>query len=368
MLALLLPLCGVALVACLNALTFGRLKSAKPSHLPRVSVLVPARNEAQTIAATVAALLAQDYPDFELLVLDDSSSDGTAEIASRAGQGEPRLKVLAGAPLPAGWLGKPWACQQLARQATGDLLIFTDADVHWQPEALSALVAAFEESGADALTIWPTQQLGSVAERLVVPLMNFAVFAYLPEWGVRNLPWASLAAANGQCVAFRRETYAAINGHAGVAQAVVEDVALARRVKQCGRKLVMLLADGMLQTRMYDSWGGVRQGFGKNILAGHGGQAWALILSAVMHIFLFISPLGLALLGGRWALVGLAALALGIGARALSAAANRESPLWALGMPVSVMLMTVVAGQALWWHWNGGPVWKGRVLRPGVNR
>src|SRR5690606_28862766 len=147
---------------------------------PMVSILIPARNEAQVIAGTIRSLLAQHYPNFEIILLDDQSTDGTANLAAQAGAGDSRLRVIGGAPLPEGWLGKNWACQQLSQAARGEYLIFTDADVYWSVDALAALIELTQQTQADLLTVWPTQDTVSAGERLVVPLMALAILGYLP--------------------------------------------------------------------------------------------------------------------------------------------------------------------------------------------
>jgi chlorobactene glucosyltransferase len=366
----------MALVSVLNTLTFPRLGAGRrlpPGRLfRRVSVLVPARNEAGVIGRTVQAILAQDYPgELELIVLDDGSSDGTAQAALQAGCGDPRLRLVCGSPLPPGWAGKNWACQQLADQAAGDLLVFADADVRWAPSALDSVVRWMSRTRADCFTVWPTQETVTWSERLVVPMMMFAILAYLPEVCVRLIPWPVFSAANGQFIAFRRQAYQRIGGHAAVRRSVVEDVSLAWQVKRRGLRLVMSLGDGLICGRMYHNWRQVRHGFAKNILAGHAGSPAFLIFSALLHWTLFLLPwagLFAALFGpsspaGGVGRVSLAMIALGLGTRLLSAAATRHRLLDALFLPISVLLMTVIAAQSLWWHYRyGGPQWKGRQI------
>jgi chlorobactene glucosyltransferase len=225
----------MALVSILNALAFPRLDArAAESEPPFVSILVPARDEAPRVARTVGLLLAQAYPRFELLLLDDASTDDTADRALEAAQGAPRFRLLRGQPLPAGWIGKNWACQQLSEAARGDLLLFTDADVSRSPQALAAIAAQLSRSRADLLAVFPTQRTGSLAERLVVPLMALAVLGYLPVWAVHFISWPVFSAANGQCLAFRRAAYERIGGHAAVHSVIVEDMALAGAIKRAG--------------------------------------------------------------------------------------------------------------------------------------
>ncbi len=352
---------GVTTVA--NLLTFPRL-GAKPAPvatepLPLVSILIPARDEAQVIGDTVRALLSQTYPNLELIVLDDQSTDGTAAVARTAAAGSDVLRVQTGQPLPAGWLGKNWACQQLAEAATGDLLLFTDADVGWRSDGVAAVVAGLDAMQADLLTVWPTQETVTWSERLVVPLMALAILGYLPLLAVHSLSWPLFAAANGQCLCFRRTIYEAIGGHAAVAGEVVEDVALARRVKAAGGRLRMSDGNERVGCRMYDGWPEVRDGFAKNILSGHAGSVLFLLLSTAFHWLVFLLPWPLMLVDWRFGLVAAA----GVAIRAATAAFTHQRVMDALLMPVSVVLMTLIAGRAIWWHWRGGPVWKGRVAR-----
>jgi chlorobactene glucosyltransferase len=353
----------ISLTAVLNILTMPRL--TRPKEKPpglRVSILIPARNEAAVIGQTLDRLLRQSYPFAELLVLDDNSTDDTAVLIQQAAQRDSRIRLLNGQPLPNGWLGKNWACHQLAQAASGDLLIFTDADVGWQPEALAALVAQLEQEQADLLGIWPTQQTVTWGERLVVPLMALALLGYLPLPAAHQLPWPVFAAANGQCLAFRRRAYETIGGHAAVSDDVLEDVALARLVKKAGLRLRLSDGAGLITCRMYRSWTEVRDGFAKNILAGHGRSVPFLLLSTLFHWLIFVLPWIMLLfptarqMGWVWLWL------LSVGVRAGTAVATRQRLQDALLMPISVLLMTRIAFQSILWHYSGGPLWKGRKL------
>lgn len=349
----------IAGIAILNTLTLPRLKRRAPRHPPTVSVLIPARNESAVIAHTVRALLAQPEA-IEVLLLDDHSSDGTAALAHSAAAGDHRLRVLNGEPLPAGWLGKNWACHQLAQAATGEVLVFTDADVLWQPGALAAVLIELENTRADVLTVWPTQITQHWGERLVVPLMALALIGYLPVLAVHHLPGRVFAAAVGQCLVFRRAAYARLGGHAAVRASIVEDVALAAQAKGLRLRLRMAESAGLLHCRMYAGWAEVRAGFAKNILAGHGSIS-GLGLSTLFHWLVFVGPWLLAATAPAWRSWALLLIGLGVGVRALSAAVTGQRIRDAVLLPLSVMLMTVIAAQALVWHYRGGPRWKGRV-------
>ncbi|PWH12960.1 MAG: family 2 glycosyl transferase [Anaerolineae bacterium] len=355
------PLVIIALVAILNAFTFPRLRPTwLPKATPWVSILIPMRNEAQRIGETVQTLRSQDYPNFEVILLDDQSEDASAQVAQLATQGDGRMRVLRGEPLPAGWLGKNWACHQAAQHAKGEWLLFSDADVRWHPQALSALMAEAQRSRADLLTCWPTQETVTWGERLTVPLMAFTILGYLPVLAVHYLPFRVFAAAMGQCLLFRRSAYQQIGGHAAVRQRVVEDMAFAYAIKAAKLRLRACDANGLIWTRMYANWNEARQGFAKNILAGHANSVLFLCFSALFHWWLFVVPWVLAFLQRSWeaALFG----ALGILTRMLTAVISRQRARDALLLPLSVLLMTVIAAQSMWQRWSGHSVWKGRTI------
>jgi chlorobactene glucosyltransferase len=379
-----LALTGMAFIAILNTFTFPRLTAPfptprfLPSSPPRLSLLIPARNEAAVISQIVRGLLAQTYPHFEIILLDDHSTDNTATLAQAAANDDPRFRVLTGQPLPSGWMGKSWACHQLAQAAAGDWLIFADADVRWSPQALAALVSEMNHTQADLLTIWPTQITVTWGERLVVPLMALVVMGYLPVLLVHHTPWPAFAAANGQCLAFRRQAYEAVGGHAAVRNVIIEDITFARRIKAADLRLRMADGAGLIACRMYPDWPAVRDGYAKNILAGYGGRVFFLALATVFHWLVFLFPwlslftildLRFTIYDGAFAIryslfVPLLLIALGLGVRMLTAAATRQRLGDALLMPVSVLLMTRIAAQAVWWQWRyGGPKWKGRVVK-----
>ena len=176
------------LIALVNLLALRRLgRYPLPPLFPRVSVLLPARNEEAVIGDCVRSLLAQDYPDFEVLVLDDGSTDGTGDVLAALARTDARLRVLTGRPLPEGWLGKHWACQQLADAATGDLLLFTDADTIHHPQALRVGVAALLAERADLMSGFLRQRLHTWGERLTVPAIFWCFFCSCPSrWPITS--------------------------------------------------------------------------------------------------------------------------------------------------------------------------------------
>ncbi len=355
------------LTALSNFALMVRLRPQKnQADLSRLSILIPARNEAAVIGRTVRQLLGQSDQPFELIILDDGSTDGTAEVALEAAKGDSRLKIITGDPLPAGWLGKNWACHQLSKQVSPStkFLLFADADVTWAAGSLNGLMAEFERSDAALLSVWPTQQTITWAEKLVVPLMKFSILSYLPLVGVHYLPLSAFAAANGQCMLFKRHVYEHSGGHATARNQIIEDVFLARVTKMFGFKLRLVDGGGLIGCRMYTGWSEIQNGFGKNILAGHGDSVPFLLFSTVFHWMVFAVPfIWLMLTGSTWA-AGLVLLVLAL--RVVSDLFVGVRPglalLQAVLMPISVLLMTLVAFRALSWHWGTGPEWKGRTL------
>lgn len=287
-------------IALWNLLTAPRLERAgEPGALPRVSLLVPARNEAETLRETLPALLRIAYPELEVLVLDDESSDGTRAVVE--GHTEPsggRLRLLQGRPLPDGWLGKSWACRQLADAASGEILVFCDADVTVRPGALSRTVAAMQRRDAAALTAFPLHRFGSWIEAAVIPLVaQLPILTLLPLALVARTRSPALAVGNGQWLAFTRVAYEAIGGHAAVRDRVVEDVELARRVKASGLRLLPLVSTSLLEIRMYRSPSEVRAGFAKNVYALVGGRPTTFALAVAVFTLAGVYPWVGALLG-----------------------------------------------------------------------
>jgi len=317
----------------------------RPSRAPltvQVSVLVPARDEARRIGACVRSLV--DQGAHEVLVLDDGSLDGTAEVARAAG-----ATVLAGAALPAGWLGKPFACQQLADAAdpASSVLVFVDADVVLAPGALPAAVAALGD--LDLMSPYPRQEAPG-ATRLVQPLQQWSWLTFLPlRWAERSHR-TSLTAATGQFLVVRRSVYDRAGGHAAVRDEVVEDLALLRNVKRAGGRGGVVDGTDLATCRMYDDWAALRDGYGKSLRE---------LPPAV--------PVGLALLYlapllGRHRKQAYAAMVAG---RAIAAARTGTPVVDALAHPLSVALAI-----GLWCRssWSGEVIsWKGREV-PGRPR
>lgn len=263
----------------------------EPSSFPKVSILVPARNEESNIEDCLSSLLAQDYPDFQVIVLDDNSTDSTWEILTRIAEGNKRLNIIKGKPLPPGWLGKHWACSQLAQNADGDLLLFTDADTRHHPRTLREAVAALFAEKADIITAFPYEEVVTWSERLMVPLFPWFILGFLPLFLAYRLKSSALSAGIGQFMFFRREAYYQIGGYEAIKQEVVDDVALVKKIKKAGLKWRMANGNSRIRCRMYHGFHDVYQGFTKNLFAGFGYSILKFLLVWLWIGIIFLQPI-----------------------------------------------------------------------------
>jgi chlorobactene glucosyltransferase len=284
--------------------------ASPPPNPPLISICVPARNEERNVHACVKAALNQDYPNFEIIVLDDRSTDATPKIleslAKAANLRKTSLQIISGSDLPAGWAGKPHALDQASASARGEWLCFIDADTFLESEALSSCYAKAIETDADMFTIMTFQILGSFWERTVMPLVMTALSVGFSPRKV-NDPETKDAIANGQFILIKRSVYDAIGGHASVKDSIVEDKAISQQVKWNGYRLVV--ADGMkvARTRMYTSLPEMWEGWTKNIYLGLRDQAGLLWLGAFGAFLAFMASVFLPLwplLGAVWYLNG----------------------------------------------------------------
>lgn len=207
-----------------------------------VSVLIPARNESDRIAHCLRNLSAQRYPTLEILILDDQSTDNTAEIVKTFVDSDDRIRLISGTEMPDGWLGKHWACQQLFEQATGEILLFVDADTILSPGTVEAAVYEMERRELDLLTAMPRRIAGCLAEKLILPIVDWSVLAWLPLRAAQKYKNPYLSATFGQFMIFRREAYIVIGGHGTIRDDPIDDFGLGRMIKQQGLK--WMLFDG----------------------------------------------------------------------------------------------------------------------------
>ena len=331
-----------------------------PQARERVSVLLPARDEAERIGPCLAAVLAQvGVPDLEVIVLDDGSTDGTADVVRRTADGDPRVALITGARLPAGWLGKPHACAQLAEAATGDVLVFLDADVVLATHAVAATLALRRTAGLDLVCPYPRQLAVTPAERLAQPLLQWSWLTTLPLRAAERSPRESLVAANGQLLAVEAVAYRKAGGHAAVRCEVLDDVALLRAVKRSGGSGVVVDGTDLATCRMYGNWADLREGYSKSLWSAFGSPAGAAAVVGALGLVYVLPPVA-ALTGSRAGLAGYGAAVLGRYAVARRTG-GRVLP-DALAHPASIVLLGYLTGRSWWYRRRGGLIWKGRAL------
>ncbi|GCE05520.1 glycosyltransferase [Dictyobacter aurantiacus] len=368
-------------ILLINLYTFTLLRvpqdSSMDSEEPLVSVLVPARNEEANIGTCVRSLLAQRYQRLEILVLDDQSSDRTAAIVQGLIDELPlhqndRLRLLRGGALPPGWIGKNFACQQLAQQARGEYILFTDADTIHQPDMVKAVIGQMRRLGVQLLTAQPAQILGGPGEQLIIPLLNFTIMTLLPVALIYRRPEPSLATGNGQMLCFQRSAYEKIGGHTVVKGRILEDVLLARAIKASGYRMSYVDAQEQTECRMYHSFTEVWSGFSKNLFAFYNYSLVFALGALILNLLLFVAPpivlIASLLLMASPLIIVLALLAtlLPIFMRVLLALRfNRrnlgQALLFSLLHALSIIIECLILLNAIRWHYSKtGTSWKGR--------
>lgn len=362
----LLPL----LQGSVNLLLYRRPKAAPPPG-SAVSILIPARNEEATIAASVDAALLSRGVEVEVVVLDDHSTDRAAEIVRAIAARDPRVRLESAPPLPPGWSGKQHACQALATLARHPVLLFQDADVRLAPDAARLTCGALLSGRHGLVSGFPRQETGTLAEALVIPLIHVLLLGYLPMLGMRRSGDPRFGAACGQLIAVRREAYWKAGGHAAISASLHDGVTLPRAFRRAGQGTDLFDATGLASCRMYRGWREVWSGFTKNATEGMATPAalpvWTLLLFGG-HVLPWIL-LGWAALNplpdAAVTMAGLAAAA-GLLFRLLLLVRFRQSVVGALLHPVGILIMLAIQWAALLRARHGRPSeWRGRAYPTG---
>jgi cellulose synthase/poly-beta-1,6-N-acetylglucosamine synthase-like glycosyltransferase len=355
-----------AVLTALNLAVFRAPPRSGPGPRPRVSLLIPARDEEANIGAALGAALASEGVELEVLVLDDGSTDRTAAIVAAHIQNDARLRLLAGPPLRSGWCGKQHACHVLGGLARHPLLVFIDADVRLAPDALARIAGLLERQELDLASGFPQQQTGTLPEALIVPLIHVLLLGYLPIWLARQSRQPAFAAGCGQLMAVRRDAYRRVGGHAAIRSSRHDGLMLPRAFRQAGCATDVFDASDLASCRMYEGGREVWQGFAKNATEGMAKPLalplWTLLLGGghVLPSLVFLP----ALMAGAWPAVAASAVAGACvyGTRSALARRFRQSWLGVLLHPLGVALLLALQWSALWAALRDRPaVWRGRV-------
>jgi chlorobactene glucosyltransferase len=353
----------IFLVTLFNALTAPMVKNGpRPKLIPRVSVLVPARNEERCIQTCLASLSSQDYPGLEIIVLDDDSQDETARRVIASAERDLRIRLIRGKSLPPGWTGKNWACHQLSLEAQGEILLFTDADNFYAPFAISRTMGWMQKLNLDLFSAFPQQITVSWAEKLIVPIFDLFVYSLLPLWLTYYSRHESLSAANGQWIAFTRQGYDKLGGHASVQSHIVEDTALSRRAKRLGLKTITASGCAAVFGRMYHNRQEVWCGFAKNAFGLMNFQTAPYFFFLVFLFFIFVLPYLLLAFPSLWAWV-LPAVAVNVLLRLIVAIKYKQPFFFSVILhPVSILATILVGLTSFYYYMIGDIVWKGRAV------
>lgn len=351
--------------------SFEAFPSGNNSEKPFVSICIPARNEERVIERCVTSALKQTYPNFEVVVLDDNSTDNTAQILEKLSGTVNNLHLIKGKEKPNDWLGKPWACHQLSQEAKGDILVFIDADVWLENTAISKVIKGLGKS--DVITVWPKQEVVSFWEQLIIPMIYYGLYTLLPakyveknpKWlpsGLRKKLAPQFAAACGQFIAFNKSAYDAIGGHTSVKNKIVEDVELAKTLKR--NNLTITMYDGVqtVNCRMYQSHAEIFEGLRKNFFVGFGRNLLLFSFMAAMQFIVFVVPF-LLLFTGDSSTQLFAAILIGIFLvqRWILDFKFGWNPLISLLQPITILWYEILGIRCLWDHYTGKKAqWKGR--------
>lgn len=276
------------IVALVNTIYIQQPKSGICDFNGLVSVLIPARNEENNIANLLSDLQNQDYQNIEIIIFNDLSTDRTEEIVTQIAQTDTRIRIVNSDGLPQGWLGKNYACHSLSTIAKGQYLLFLDADVRVKDGIIANYIARAEKHNTGLLSIFPKQKMVSPGEYLTVPVMNYILLTLLPLVLVLKSKFASMAAANGQFMLFKRTKYLETLPHKKFRSNKVEDIEIARYFKQKDIPVICTLGDDTIECRMYHGFDEAVNGFSKNVVSFFGNSFWAAFLFWAVTTFGFL--------------------------------------------------------------------------------
>lgn len=349
----------------------GTLGSHENRGAETVTVCIPARNEAANIEACVKAVLGSTgVAGLEVLVLDDDSTDATASIVAALAASDARLRVLKAVDgkgsLPEGWLGKTWACERLLGYVTTPVVVFVDADVRLGSHALAAGLDMLRAHNLSLVSPYPRQLVGSWAERVAQPLLQWLWMTFLPLRLAERTKPASLTAANGQFMILDTEVLRSVGGFQTVAGEVLDDVALARSLKRSGHRATVGEGSNLATCRMYEGWGPLRDGYTKNLWSATGSPLGAAGMIA-MFVLLYLVPVfgvigGMVSRNGSFVLAGVFGYLAAVAGRLVTARATGGSNRDALLHPFSIALLVWLIVRSWRQHRRGAITWKGRSL------
>lgn len=328
-------------------------------NYPKVSVLIPLRNEEKNVKNVINSILNQDYPNYELIVLNDNSTDDTLKILNEINS-DNSFKILSGKELRKGWLGKNHACHQLSKEASGEILIFTDADNIHKISAISNTVKYINKYKLDFLSAFPQQLTHSFSEKLIVPFIDVILYSLLFlkfNFWFKN---PAFAAANGQWIAVKKDSYLEIGGHISVKDKVVEDVSLCRNFKILGKKVMTLSGKGIVFGKMYSKFSEIWEGLSKNIFGLTGFKLFPFLMLLSVFLLTALYPVILFFLNIKLSLILIAFLILWKIIFSFAFGYNKFINVFL--HPFTVIIIAAIGINSVIKYYTGGLRWKGRKI------
>lgn len=346
------------LVAAYNYYSNPRLPASRRSSDEFVSILIPARNEAQNLQLILNSVLGLKGVNYEVIVLDDHSEDETFSMASSYASRHEAIKVIRGKPLNKGWTGKNYACWQLAEVAKGEYLLFVDADVNLHPLLLSSALHRLKEQKLSLLSLFSNQQMLSLAEQSTVPLMHYLLLTLLPLKLILGHRFAVFSAACGQFMLFPAKEYHRHCWHETLRDKVAEDLCIMKALKEAGLRGEGLMANGLVSCRMYRSFNEAIMGFSKNFMAPFDNR---LSLFLPFIVTLSLGPLLIMAAGEPYQVVGLILII--FSTRIYTSKLAGEN--WRINLllhPLQMLNLVIISWTAVQQYFFKNSVWKGRVV------
>ncbi len=288
--AAVLALFLVNLYLNLKNLKAPRADAKVPSPAPLISVMVPARDEAENIGACLDSLIKQDYPNFEILVLDDNSTDATAAIVAGLAAQDGRIKLIQGRPLPEDWAGKPYACHQLSQHARGDWFLFVDADTVHTPDMLRGVLALARQQKVSLLSGFPRQLARSLVQKIGVPVIYFLIIGWAPLWLIHRLKTPRPSVAIGQFLFFASQEYRRIGGHEVVKSRILEDIWMGIEVSRAGGRHIAVDLSSMVSCDMYPTAAAMWRGLVRCVYSIAAITPLMLLVLIGIALFFYIGP------------------------------------------------------------------------------
>ncbi len=321
-----------------------------------ISILIPARNEARNLPKLFESLEKQNFFNYELIILNDESTDETSAFVESYIKKNTRCKLINSMPLPQDWLGKNWACHQLSQNATGKYLFFLDADVELNEHFFESILNEIENRNLSLLSVFPDQIMVSVGEKIVVPTMHYILLSLLNLKWVYKLPFPTMAAANGQCMVFKNEIYQQHLFHHQVRNVITEDIEIMKLIKKQKLTGAVYLANNLIKCRMYKNYWESINGFSKNFISGFGNNIFlasffVLSISGFYSSFIFSK------------IIVLLIIALIIAIKILISKMSNQNIFYnILFHPLQIISIVIILFKSIYLKLSGNNRWKGRAI------